>query len=239
MSNGECRLIVKVPFGRPGRPRSLTDDQRRAMLIDAAETVFMERGYHLATMDDVAQQAGMSKKTVYQVFPGKAVLFEALLIDRLQPLTLAPPDDGLAAEDSLVELLVWLGEFVLSDRQMALMRLMVAEAPKSPEIAEALARMQIGRGRGRLERWLAARSESGEVRVGNPQETASILFGMVLGDTLFSKLLNMEPCGGAYDLRQRARCCVRILLGNAALPPAPPAGPPAGPAPGPPIETVA
>jgi AcrR family transcriptional regulator len=217
MSNTVSELDARHAIGRPGRPRTLSDAQRRAVLIDAAEAVFMERGYHIATMDDVAQKAGMSKKTVYQVFSGKAVLFEALLIDRLEPLTMAPEDDGLAAEDSLVDLLVWLGEFVLSDRQMALMRLMVAEAPKSPEIAEALTRMQIGRGRGRLERWLEARCKRGEIHVDNPQEIASLLFGMVLGDTIFSRLLNMEPCSGVSDLRLHARNCVGILLAGAAM----------------------
>ncbi|OYV38447.1 MAG: TetR family transcriptional regulator, partial [Acidocella sp. 20-61-6] len=36
-------------------------------LFDAAEDIFLLKGYHTATMSDVAKAAGMSKKTVYQL----------------------------------------------------------------------------------------------------------------------------------------------------------------------------
>jgi TetR/AcrR family transcriptional regulator of autoinduction and epiphytic fitness len=200
------------PGGRPGRPRTVTEKQRRVLLIDAAESVFLERGYHASTMDDVAQQAGMSKKTVYQVFSGKAVLFEALLIERLAILTMPFEEDGLPLADSLIELLMRLANFVLSPKQMALIRLMVAEGPRSPEIVEALKRLEIGRGRGPLERWFARKAEQGLITVDDPRETASIVFGMVLGEIWCSTLLNTEPRPTDAEIRLRARRCVGMVL---------------------------
>jgi AcrR family transcriptional regulator len=47
-----------------GRPKRLSAEERRAQVIDAAEPVFLDKGYHLATMDQVASRAGMSKKTL-------------------------------------------------------------------------------------------------------------------------------------------------------------------------------
>lgn len=56
-------------------PRS----ERRAQLLEAAQAVFVERGYHAAAMDDIAEHAGVSKPVLYQHFPGKLDLYLALL----------------------------------------------------------------------------------------------------------------------------------------------------------------
>lgn len=61
---------------RTGRlPRSA----RRAQLLQVALQVFAEQGYHAASMDEIAEQAGVSKPVVYQHFPGKLDLYLALL----------------------------------------------------------------------------------------------------------------------------------------------------------------
>jgi AcrR family transcriptional regulator len=56
-------------------PRS----ERRAQLLDAAQAVFVEHGYHAAAMDEIADRAGVSKPVLYQHFPGKLDLYLALL----------------------------------------------------------------------------------------------------------------------------------------------------------------
>ncbi len=56
-------------------PRS----QRRAQLLEAAQAVFVARGYHAAAMDEIADRAGVSKPVLYQHFPGKLDLYLALL----------------------------------------------------------------------------------------------------------------------------------------------------------------
>ena len=56
-------------------PRS----ERRAQLLDAAQAVFVQSGYHAAAMDEIADRAGVSKPVLYQHFPGKLDLYLALL----------------------------------------------------------------------------------------------------------------------------------------------------------------
>ncbi len=56
-------------------PRS----ERRAQLLDAAQAVFVQHGYHAAAMDEIADRAGVSKPVLYQHFPGKLDLYLALL----------------------------------------------------------------------------------------------------------------------------------------------------------------
>src|SRR5438445_2150565 len=61
----------------------LTPEKRRAMtrdhLLDAAAEVFAERGFHGATLDQVADAAGFSKGAVYSNFASKEDLFFALI----------------------------------------------------------------------------------------------------------------------------------------------------------------
>ncbi|MCW2631927.1 MAG: regulatory protein TetR [Pseudonocardia sp.] len=57
----------------------LSRDARRAQLLGAARDVFAANGYHAAGMDDIAEQAGVSKPVLYQHFPGKLELYQALL----------------------------------------------------------------------------------------------------------------------------------------------------------------
>ena len=61
------------------RGQRLPRSTRRAQLLEAAQAVFVEAGYHQAAMDDIAERAGVSKPVLYQHFPGKLDLYLALL----------------------------------------------------------------------------------------------------------------------------------------------------------------
>ncbi|MDO5502453.1 MAG: TetR/AcrR family transcriptional regulator [Actinomycetia bacterium] len=66
------------PAGGP-RSQRLPRSERRAQLLQAAQSVFALSGYHAAAMDDIAERAGVSKPVLYQHFPGKLDLYLALL----------------------------------------------------------------------------------------------------------------------------------------------------------------
>jgi AcrR family transcriptional regulator len=88
------------------RLATLSDEQRRThAILDAAFGVFSENGYHNATVDDIAQQAGVSKGTCYQYFEGKEDLFIAT-IDRTLEKLLAEAE---AAADNEYDALARLG----------------------------------------------------------------------------------------------------------------------------------
>jgi AcrR family transcriptional regulator len=61
----------------------LTQEQRRqrtsAGLLETARDLFLERGFHGASLDEIAEAAGFSKGAVYSNFGGKAELFLAVL----------------------------------------------------------------------------------------------------------------------------------------------------------------
>jgi len=59
-----------------------TGGAARRRIISAARHHFFAHGFRGVTMDDLAQELGMSKKTLYACFPGKAALVEAVLLDK-------------------------------------------------------------------------------------------------------------------------------------------------------------
>ena len=54
-------------------------DEREAQILRAATAVILRQGYDKTTMSDIAEEAGVSRGTVYLYFKGKEELFEALL----------------------------------------------------------------------------------------------------------------------------------------------------------------
>ena len=70
---------VSISSDTPSRGVRLPRPARRAQLLDAAQKVFVESGYHAAAMDEIAERAGVSKPVLYQHFPGKLELYLALL----------------------------------------------------------------------------------------------------------------------------------------------------------------
>ena len=57
----------------------IDNNQRQQQILDAAAAVIIRLGYDKATMSDIAEEAGASRRTVYLYFKGKEELFEALL----------------------------------------------------------------------------------------------------------------------------------------------------------------
>ena len=82
------------------RPRSRKRDPNRQRIVDAARVHFFSHGFRSVTMDDLAEELGISKKTIYAHFPGKFDLLEAVLADKfagveamLKKVTRAYPHD--------------------------------------------------------------------------------------------------------------------------------------------------
>src|SRR5213082_803620 len=64
------------------RARSRQFDSNPQRIVDAARAHFFSHGFRSVTMDDLAAELGISKKTLYAHFPGKIELLEAVLADK-------------------------------------------------------------------------------------------------------------------------------------------------------------
>src|SRR6202166_5361326 len=70
--------------GRP--PKNLAGDVK-ARILDAAQRVFLKKGYQGASVDEIAEMAPASKPTIYAHFEGKEALFEAVVARVIAGLT--------------------------------------------------------------------------------------------------------------------------------------------------------
>ncbi len=126
---------------RGGRPSRRQSEQLGERILDAATHLFLAHGYGATSIEAVARQARISKRTLYHRFDNKPALFGAVvhrIIDRLRP----PPDRPLLSGANLREILERLAGLILraalSPQAIALHRLMVAESARFPQLAAAL-----------------------------------------------------------------------------------------------------
>jgi AcrR family transcriptional regulator len=197
-----------------GRPPALTDDARKALILQAAERVFDELGYGEATMEEVARACGMAKKSVYKLFPDKAALFGALIDSHDIPKLKAPgrARPALTPEEQLSRVLNQMCAYVLSPRQILLTRLVISEAGKAPELSERFYRDCVVKGKafivGELERQGFKPLDDGPT----PDMLADMFVGATLGTLhLRALMLGADPAELQRELEQRVSFAARML----------------------------
>ena len=120
--------------------RERRKDERPAELLDAALTLFVEKGYAATRMDDVAARAGVSKGTVFLYFPSKLELFKQVVRRNISG-RLALWDGrfadfaGSSAQLLRLTMLLW-WERIGSTPASGISKLMVSEGQNFPEMAE-------------------------------------------------------------------------------------------------------
>jgi TetR/AcrR family transcriptional repressor of mexJK operon len=186
------------------------------VLIDAAEEIFLAKGYHSATMDDVAQAAGMSKKTVYQLIHSKAELFMALLDHYQTRLVFPASQPDWSEQRILVEHLLALARFLLSPEQLAIIRLIMAEYTHSPDLSRVFHQSRFKKAKSRLETCLSDIATRQNARFTDLGEMSAMLFGMTIGEFHLGVLIGFRAPPSKAALERRIRQGVAIFLAGSA-----------------------
>jgi AcrR family transcriptional regulator len=123
--------------------RRLTAEERRTGILDAALAVFSGSGYHSASIDDIAREAGVSKALIYEHFASKQELYADLIARNARELTqrIGAALVGVELESSATRLAVGLEAFFafVEERRDA-WRMLFRDAA-DPETAAVLDRM--------------------------------------------------------------------------------------------------
>jgi len=124
--------------------RRLTADARRRQLFDVALSLFAKHGYAAATMDDIAEAAGVTKPLVYQHFESKRALYLELmdvfsreLVTRIVKATANAQGPRQQVEQGFAAYF----ELMLGNEE-AFRLLYGRDAPDDPELGEALRRVE-------------------------------------------------------------------------------------------------
>ena len=197
---------------RPGS-RAAKAAARRDAILMAALDEFSAKGFASARLDDVAQRAGVAKGTIYLHFRDKEALFQELIRSTLVPLVgmLETVGEIDLPTRKIVERIVdvFVDE-VFGTRRKDVIRLIVAEGPRFPQIAEFHYREVVSRAitalRGLMRRAIERGDLSGDTLVRFPQLVVAPALVAIIWSGLFDRF---EP----LDVRALMRAHLDLLFG--------------------------
>jgi len=168
---------------------------KRQDIIAGATDVFLRLGYGAASMEGIAQAAGVSKQTIYAHFDGKDALFEAIIHEKCDELRIPAVPSG-DTDESLETVLFRIAQAflksVLSRKNVRLFRIIVSECGRFPELADAFYRSGPRSAVAQLARYLETARDAGEIAIGDPVQAAELFFAMLRGDIYMRRLMGID-----------------------------------------------
>lgn len=201
---------------KPGRPRRGTEPERLDALIHAATRVFLQEGYGLASIDKIANEAGISTRTIYERFKNKGDLMAAVinrLCDRDMTAMFDHPDLDRLEPGAALTLI---GDTVVSRFQdpdfAALFRIVATEAQRFPELATKVRCNHKARFDAALTAYLQRQVERGAFALENPERAAAIFIQMILGEMKECLLFEPKDSMRMLDMHGHVASVVQLFL---------------------------
>ena len=208
--NGRPRKPAKTPASRQEARRG----ERREAIFAAALDEFSVRGFAATRLDDVARRAGVAKGTIYLYFRDKESLFQELVRAMVSPLvgaiTAAPLQD--LPIRTVAELIadVFVNE-IFGTRRKDVLRLIIAEGPRFPKLAEFYYREVIARVLPVLRARLSLAVDRGELLNDALARFPQLLVAPAVMAIVWSGLFeHFEP----LDVRALMRAHLDVLFGE-------------------------
>ncbi|AKC87017.1 TetR/AcrR family transcriptional regulator [Pseudoxanthomonas suwonensis] len=202
-------------MAKPDAPARLTD-RKRAAIVDAAVAEFRTAGYEATSMDRIAASAGVSKRTVYNHFPGKEALF-AHIVDRM---LLHGSDEYATPYRADAPLRGQLLELVrhklrlLHDPDFAdLARVAIAAGLHSPALARELME-RLGQREHAMTAWVRAAAADGRLKAPDPAFAAMQLESLVKGFAFWPQIAMAQPLLSEAEQDAVAASAVDMFLAH-------------------------
>ena len=212
----KAALRQEAEASAPRKRTAVSPEARRAAILAAALEEFTARGYEGARLDDVAKRAGVAKGTIYLYFADKEALFQDLVRSMVHPVLgmLERMGEVDVPARMLVEgLLNTFVREVYGTRRKDVIRLIMAEGPRFPAIAEFYYREVISRVLAIVRPILARAAERGELPDDSlarfPQLIVAPMLVAIMWQGLFDRF---DP----LDVDAMVRAHIGILFGGRA-----------------------
>lgn len=179
MAQSTIRAARSPRPGRRSKPRwKRRKDARPEEIVAAALEEFVERGFALTRLQDVARRAGVTKGTIYLYFPSKEALFKAVVRQTIVPViaegeAMAQSFTG-SARDLFEQLVRKYWQMVGETSLIGIPKLMMAEAQNFPVLTRFYYDEVVTRGHRLMASVIERGIESGEFRKVNVKVAAKL-----------------------------------------------------------------
>jgi AcrR family transcriptional regulator len=192
--------------------------EKREQILQGAMQVFLNQGYASTSMDQVAAAAGVSKQTIYSHFHDKEGLFTALIervtIQRIQRElrleNLYGEPELCGKPDVLLHRLAAAFLDKLGNQEyLNLLRLIIAESVRFPELAQLYSRTVVHKGRTILSQYFRSHPE---LKIADPEAAAHIFAGTLVSFLLSQEILygkQTSPLEGERVIKELVRLMLR------------------------------
>jgi TetR/AcrR family transcriptional regulator, mexJK operon transcriptional repressor len=158
---------------------------KRQVILDAATTVFSEKGFVGANLDEVVAAASVSKQTLYKYFTDKASLFREIVLaigDQVDGPFLDLPEPAAIedVEDWIQTLALRFSRAVMDPKVQRIRRLVIAEAPRFPDVATAYWERGFHRVISTVAEHFQGLADAGKLQVTDPMAAAQHFAGLLL-----------------------------------------------------------
>ena len=195
-------------------PVTKLTDRKRRDILEAASAEFQNAGFGGVSMDRIAQVAQVSKRTVYNHFPSKEELFQAIvveLLDRLDQLQTEPYDSESPLEDQLNGIGTAYAKRVASNEFLKLARVVISRfVHSSDQLAEAVGKRE--QGKQPILRWIKSAQEDGRLKVENPLQAARQYCALLMEFVFWPQVLGSERALSVKQQKQVVRTATRMFL---------------------------
>jgi TetR/AcrR family transcriptional regulator of autoinduction and epiphytic fitness len=174
---------------------------KRETILDAATVAFRDEGFECTSMDRIAELAGASKRTVYNHFPSKEALFEAVvsrLVDEAMALDQVAWDPDRPLEDQLADFARAKIRLAEGGPSRCLMRVVFGVFIRQPELMRQVMARSAEAERN-LVTWLRKATDAGRLDVPDPELAATLFWGMTRGALFWPQLLEAPMPAEARD----------------------------------------
>ena len=197
--------MAKSPGPKPASNRAERAAERRQAIIEAALDEFISRGFTATRLDDVAKRAGVAKGTIYLHFKDKESMFEELIRTALVPLIgrmTAPPPIGGSVRDAIEGFAENFIREVATTRRGDIVRLIVAEGPRFPAVADFYYREVVSKGIAGMRAMIELGIARGEIQNKNLARFPQILVAPVLINVIWQSLFSKHAPLDAIEMLQ-------------------------------------
>ncbi len=206
-------MTVQAGNGGDADALAQATTSKQEVILEGARRVFLREGYR-ASMDLVAAEAGVSKQTVYHHFGSKEGLFRAIIgYSSEEFLTvLVEREPGLRDPgETLRRLGIRFLALVLDPESLALHRMLVAEAPRFPDLAAELYRAGPEQAARRLAAYLEQQNRRGILVVPESVLSAEQFLGSLMGHVHLRALVGVAHPSPA-EVERIVEHAVRFFL---------------------------